>query len=122
MLHQLEQLRVLGEEVLPRVAAGRHGVLLVVAVHRLFHPPDQQTAFVGSQQRIPVAAPDDLDHPPAGTSEGALQLLDDLAVAAHRAVEALQVAVDDEDQVVELLAPRQAEGPKGLRLVGFAVA
>jgi len=33
-----------------------------------------------------------------------LELLDDLAVAAHGTIEALQVAVDDEDQVVEFLA------------------
>jgi hypothetical protein len=56
------------------------------------------------QQRIPVAAPEHLDDVPAGAAEGGFQFLDDLAVAAHRAVEALQVAVDDEDQVVELLA------------------
>jgi pyruvate dehydrogenase complex dehydrogenase (E1) component len=44
------------------------------------------------QQLIPLAAPDDLDDVPAGTAEERLELLDDLAVAAHRAVQALQVA------------------------------
>ena len=44
-----------------------------------------------------------------------------LAVAAHRAVEALQVAVDDEGQVVQaLLAPRRIN--PGFPLVRFAVA
>jgi hypothetical protein len=52
----------------------------------------------------------------------AFEFLDDLAVAAHRAVEPLEVAVDDEDQVVELLARRQADGAERLRLVGLAVA
>ena len=52
----------------------------------------------------------------------AFQLLDDLAVAAHRAVEPLQVAVDDEDQVVELLAAGQRDGAQALGLVGLAVA
>ena len=52
----------------------------------------------------------------------AFQLLDDLAVAAHRAVEALQVAVDDEDQVVEPLAARQRDRAEALRLVRLAVA
>ncbi|MFT3725610.1 MAG: hypothetical protein QM773_18770 [Hyphomonadaceae bacterium] len=61
------------------------------------------------QQLVPARAPDHLDDVPAGAAEVGLQLLDDLAVAAHRAVEALQVAVDDEDQVVELLARRERD-------------
>src|SRR3712207_7423764 len=44
------------------------------------------------------------DDVPARAAEDRLELLDDLPVAAHGAVEALQVAVDDEDEVVELLA------------------
>ena len=51
-----------------------------------------------------------------------LELLDDLAVAAHRTVEALQVAVDDEDQVVELLACRDRQPGHRLGLVHLAVA
>ena len=58
-----------------------------------------------------------LMHVPAGAAEGGLQFLDDLAVAAHRAVEPLQVAVDDEDQVVELLAGGQGQGAERFRLV-----
>ena len=42
--------------------------------------------------------------------EIAFQFLDDLAVAAHRAVEPLQVAVDDEDQIVQILAGGQGDG------------
>ena len=66
------------------------------------------------QQLVPARAPQDLDDVPAGAAEIAFQLLDDLAVAAHRAVEALQVAVDDEDQVVELLAAGQRDGAEAL--------
>jgi hypothetical protein len=55
--------------------------------------------------------PRSLDDVPAGAAEDAFEFLDDLAVAAHRAVEALQVAVDDEDQVVELLAPAMPMAP-----------
>ena len=78
--------------------------------------------MIRRQQRIPVAAPDHLDDVPAGAAEDRLELLDDLAVAAHRTVETLQVAVDDEDQVVELFARRQADGAERFGLVGFAVA
>src|SRR5690606_15311708 len=72
--------------------------------------------------RVPVAAPDQLDHVPAGAAEAALQLLDDLAVAAHRAVQALQVAVDHEHQVVQALAAGHADGAQALGLVRLAVA
>jgi hypothetical protein len=57
-----------------------------------------------------------------GAAELALEFLDDLAVAAHRAVQALQVAVDDEDQVVELLARCEADGAHRFDFVHFAVA
>ena len=52
----------------------------------------------------------------------AFELLNDLAVAADRAVEPLQVAVDDEDQVVELFARGERDRAERFRLVGFAVA
>src|SRR6185312_10689452 len=71
---------------------------------------------------IPVTAPDHLDDVPAGAEEVGLQLLNDLAVAADGTVETLQVAVDDEDQVVELFARRNPDGAERLRLVHLAVA
>ena len=57
-----------------------------------------------------------------GAAEHRLELLDDLAVAAHRPVEALQVAVDDEDQVVEALAAGERQRPECFRLVALAIA
>src|SRR5690606_23960537 len=96
--------------------------VLVLAVDGLHHQLAQDAVLVAGQQRIPVAAPDRLDDVPAGAAEVALQLLDDLAVAAHRAVEALQVAVDDEDEVVEALAPGDRDRAQAFRLVGLAVA
>jgi hypothetical protein len=59
---------------------------------------------------------------PAGAGEQRFELVDDPAVAAYRAVEALQVAVDDEGAVVELLARRERERGDRLRLVHLAVA
>src|SRR3546814_1835997 len=59
---------------------------------------------------------------PAGATEVAFQLLDDLAVAAHRAVQALQVAVDGEHQVVQALAAGDGNRAQALGLVGLAVA
>ena len=93
--------RVAAEEVVADVGAVVGLVGLVVAVGRGVHQVHQRAVTVGVQQRVPLAAPHHLDDVPARTAEERLQLLDDLAVAAYRAVQALQVAVDDERQVVQ---------------------
>ena len=116
------ELRVGAEEVLAHVRAVARLERLVLAVDGLVHPAAQQPVVVGGQQRVPLRAPDHLEHVPAGAAEHRLELLDDLAVAAHRAVEPLEVAVDDEDQVVQPLAPGQRDRAQRLRLVGLAVA
>jgi len=113
---------VLAEEVLARVGAAEGLAVLVLAVDGLHHQLPERAVGVLGEQRVPVAAPDELEHVPAGATELALQFLDDLAVATHRAVEALQVAVDDEDQVVEALAAGQRDRTEALGLVAFAVA
>ena len=71
---------------------------------------------------VPIAAPNDLDDVPARTAEQTFEFLDDFAVAAHRTVEPLQIAVDDPDQVVEVLARAERDGAERFRLVAFAVA
>ena len=120
--HQLQQFGVLAEEILADVGAVPRRVGLVVAVQALVHALHQQAGLVALQQRVPVAPPDHLDHVPARPREHRLQFLDDLAVAAHRAVQPLEVAVDHEDQVVQLLVGRDAQGAGGFRLVRLAVA
>ena len=113
---------MLAEEVLAHECAVVGLVGLVLAVDRLLHDPLQDAVLVAREQRVPVRAPDQLDHVPARAAEIALEFLDDLAVAAHRAVQPLQVAVDDEDQVVELLARGEADRAQRLGLVHLAVA
>src|SRR5690606_5766495 len=95
---------------------------LVVAVRRRVHDVQQRALGVAGEQVIPATTPDDLDDVPAGTAEVALELLDDLAVTANRAVEALQVAVDDEGQVVETLVGGDLKLSARLDLVHLAVA
>src|SRR5882762_5823704 len=77
--------------------------------------------MIAREKRIPARAPQYLDDVPAGAEEGGLELLNDLAVAAHRAIEPLQLAVDDENEVVEALAHRHGERAHRLRLVHLAV-
>uniref|UniRef100_A0A0N4ZLD8 NAD-specific glutamate dehydrogenase n=1 Tax=Parastrongyloides trichosuri TaxID=131310 RepID=A0A0N4ZLD8_PARTI len=116
-----QQFRVLAEEVLADVGAVLRLVGLILAVHALHHALAQDAAAIPGQQRIPAAAPHHLDHVPAGSTVQALELLDHLGVATHRAVQALQVAVDHEDQVVEFFAPGQRDGRQRLGLIHFAV-
>ena len=109
VLHHLERARVPREEVVADVLAVVRTERLVVAIVRLVHDVDECAVAVGREQGVPAAAPHDLDDVPARAPEEGLELLDDLAVAADRAIEPLQVAVDDEGEVVELLAwPRSA--------------
>ncbi len=114
--------RIPAEELLAHIGAALGLEGLVFAVHALVHQLDQLARRVFGEKRIPVAAPEAFDHVPAGAAEDGLQLLNDLAVAAHRTVEPLQVAVDHEDQIVELFAHRHADGARRFRLVHLAVA
>ena len=111
----------LAEEMLACVGATLGLEVLVLAVDALIHHPAQEALGVARQQRVPARAPQHLDDVPAGAEEGRLEFLDDLAVTAHRAIEALQVAVDDEDEVVEALAHRHGERAHRLRLVHLAI-
>jgi hypothetical protein len=104
------------------VGAVGHRVLLEGAVDGGVHLVEQHAVDVARQQLVPLRTPDDLDHVPARAAEHRFEFLDDLAVAAHRAVEALQVAVDDEDQVVEPLTRRQRQRAERLGFVALAVA
>src|SRR5690625_1024436 len=110
------------KKVLAHVSTIIGPVFLILAINRLFHALAQNALGVASQQRIPIGAPDHLDDIPTGAAEKPFKLLNDLAVAAHRTVEALQVAVDHKDEVVEMLAPGQRNGTQRLRLVHFAIA
>ena len=65
--------------------------------------------MVLTEKLIPLATPHDLDDMPTGTSEERLKFLNDLAVTANGTVESLQVAVDDERQVVETVVCSQLE-------------
>ncbi len=122
ILDERLRLRIAAEELLAHVLAVARLERLIVAVDALVHQLHEPPARVGVEQRIPAAAPDDLDDVPAGAVEDALEFLNDLAVAAHRTVEPLQVAVDDPDQIVELLAAGERDRAERFGLVDLAVA
>ena len=121
-LRQLHQLGVLAKEVVAVVAAVLGGKGLHLPIDRVGKGPGQRAAVVTRKQAVPVAAPDQLDHMPACAGKQLLQLVNDAAVAAHRAVQSLQIAVDHPGQVVQPFACGQGEGAHGLGLVHFTVA
>ena len=122
VLYQRLGSRVAAEEVLPYIGAVVGLVGLEVSIGCGVHQIHQGAVFVGVQQCIPLAAPHHLDDVPTGATEEGLQLLNNFAVAAHRPVEPLQVAVDDEGQVVEALECGHVGQSATFRLVGLAIA
>ena len=116
------QFRILAEEMFACIGAALGFEILVFAVHAFFHHPPEESLLIALQQRIPASAPQNLDDVPTGAQKGRFEFLNDLAIAAHRSVQPLQVAIDHEDQVVQLLAHRHGERAHGFGLVHFAVA
>ena len=122
VFHQLEQLGILAEEFFADVGAIFGFEALVLAVHGFAHALNQEASGIAGQKLVPTAAPDHLDDVPAGSAECCFEFRDDLAVAAHRAVQSLQVAVDDEDEVVEFFARSKGDGAERFWFVRLAVA
>ena len=110
------------EEMLADVSAVLGFVRLIVAVVHFHHAFAQHAIDVAGEQFVPLTVPHDFDDVPTGAAEFAFQLLHNLAAAAYRAVEALQVTVHHEDQIVQMLARSQGDLPAGFRLVHLAVA
>src|SRR5258708_24687639 len=106
--------------MLPDVRPGFDEEFLVFTVDELAHALDEQAFGVALKDGIPLAAPENLDDVPARAAEGGLEFLNNLSVAAHRTIEALQVAVHDENEIVELFARGERDSAKGFGLVGFA--
>jgi hypothetical protein len=116
------QLLVLAEEVVAVKAPVFGGEGLHLAVYRIGKGAQQRVGGVAGKQAIPIAAPDQLDHIPAGTDEQALEFVNDAAVAAHRSVQALQIAINHPDQVVELFPRGQGERTHAFRFVHLTIA
>ena len=108
--------------MLARVAARLDDVFLIIAVHAFFHAFEQQAGLVALDDVVPFGAPDDFDDIPARAEEKTFEFLDDFAVAAHRPVEPLQVAVHDPDEIVEIFARGERDRAERFGFVRFAVA
>ncbi len=116
------QFRIFPEKMLADIRAIFRFVVLVFTVDAFFHPFSENAGDVSGQQLIPTRTPQHLDDVPARAAEIGFQFLNDLAVAANRSVEPLQVAVNDEHQIVEMLASTQRDRTERFRLVHLAIA
>ncbi|MNZ44219.1 hypothetical protein D3C78_618470 [compost metagenome] len=122
MLDQFLQGRLLVEEVLKVVGAVFGPQVLELTIRGSRQLTQQNVFAVARKQGVPLRAPEHLDHVPAGTTEQRFQLLDDLAITAHRPIQALQVAVDHKGEVIQLLARGQGQAGDGFRLVHLTIA
>src|SRR5688572_2862818 len=122
MPHHLEQSRIRSEKVLSNIGARFDRILLPFAVESLGHSLNEHAVLVGSKEWIPTPAPDRLDDVPAGTAKHRFQFLNDVAVPANRPIEPLEIAIDDKDQIVELLARGQRDRTERFGFVCLAIA
>ena len=106
-LGQRSQGLVLTKKCFAVVAAVFRSEGLHLAIDGVGKGIGQGTAYVAGKQTIPVATPHQFDDVPAGAGKEVLQLINDAAIAAHRSVKPLQVAIDHPHQVVQLLARGQ---------------
>jgi uncharacterized membrane protein len=72
MRHQVEQFGILAEEILANIGAVFADVGLELAIHHLAHALFEQPGGIAAQEFVPIAAPDHLNHLPAGAAEGGL--------------------------------------------------
>ena len=114
-----EQPGIGAEEMFASEGAAFHRIFLISAVDDFAHPLHQQTFVVLRQQWIPIAAPNHLDDIPARAAENGFQFLNNLAVATHRTVQPLKIAVHDPNQIIQLFARGERQSA---RLSGSSVS
>src|ERR1017187_10513151 len=118
---QLTQLGIFAKEFLADICASLGLERLIVAIDALFHAFEQKPGVVPFEERVPVRTPDHLDYVPPRATENAFQFIDDPAVAAHRSIKAVKVAVDNEYKVVQPLEGGDGEGAARVHFISFTV-
>ena len=97
MFDHLQKFRALTEEMLTGVGSATADVVLIFTIDYFVHARLKYAVFIGVKQWIPVATPNDFNYVPACPTKYTFQLLNDLAVTTHRAIQSLQVAVNNEN-------------------------
>src|SRR5579862_265122 len=97
-------------------------IALKLSIDGLTKPASDDIVPVASKEFIPIGSPKELYYVPTRAREKTLQLLHNRAVAADGSIQPLQIAVHDEDQVVEIFAGSKTQPGQRLRLIHLAVA
>ena len=114
ILDHFQQARISAENVLAHVRAGFHGELLRFAINHFAQTLDEKAVNILFEERIPIGPPENLDAVPTGAAECRFEFLNDFAIAADGPIEPLQIAIDDENKVVEFFAGCERDGARAL--------
>ena len=93
IFNEIECLRVFSEEVLSGVRATVELTVLKLAIADFVHTLEQHPRLIALKEWVPSTPPDHFDDVPAGTTEHALEFLNDFTVAANRTIKTLKVTV-----------------------------
>jgi hypothetical protein len=88
--------RILVEEVSQIVSAVPRAERLVLPIDSGGEAAQKRVVSVSGEEGVPFRAPQNLDDVPARSAKRHLQVLDDLAIAPNRPIQALKIAVDNE--------------------------
>ena len=119
--HHLAQAWVWTKEILANVCTALNGQALEFAINGGVEFVQQHTVNIFGEKFVPLGSENDFDDIPSGTTEHSFKFLNDFAVTSHRAIESLQVAVHNKDQVVQMFACGERNRAKGFWFVCFAV-
>src|SRR5256885_6119617 len=103
MFDHFQETWICAAKVLPEVSSALNKIFLILPVCDLAHPPDKQSVAIVLDEHVPIPTPDHLDYIPARSAENCLQLLNNLSIPADRSIQPLQIAVHDEDEIVQPL-------------------
>ena len=83
---------------------------------------NQSAIMILLYELVELATPNQLDHIKASTSKCSFILLEHLGISSHWSIQALVVAIHDEDHVVQPLSPSHRNGRDGLRLIHLTIS
>ena len=122
MLDHFQQAGVCAEQFLSEVGSAFDVIFLILSVSDFAAATYQDSVTIVADEAVPVGAPDAFDDVPSSAAEDGFEFLDDFSVAAYGSIETLQVAVDNEDQIVEIFAGSERDGTERLGFIHFAIA
>src|SRR3989304_2074169 len=92
------------KEALTYILTSFDDVLLVLPINVFFHHFNQNAIVVLGKQWVPIVPPYNLDDIPSSATKNGFEFLDNFAIPTYWPVKSLQIAIDDENQIIQLLS------------------